>query len=127
MTKAQQVYERIEALVASGLTKADAFRQLAEELGQPAKSLQGAYYQHTKKLGIGGNGGKRRSRKRETTPADALDDAKAVLEKAIDDIDAEIEQAKERADEAKAEYEAMKASAAERKQAIKAKIEALGS
>jgi predicted nucleic acid-binding Zn-ribbon protein len=50
-----------------------------------------------------------------------------VLEKAIDDIDAEIEQAKERADEAKAEHEAMKASATERKQAIAAKIKALGS
>jgi uncharacterized protein YoaH (UPF0181 family) len=128
MTKAQQVYERIEALIASGLTKAEAFRQLAEELGQPAKSLQGAYYQHTKKLGIGGNGGgKRRTRKRETTPADALEDAKAVLEEAIASIDAEIEQAKERADEAQSEYDAMKASATERKQAIAAKIKALGS
>ncbi len=126
MTKAQQVYERIEALVASGLTKAEAFRQLAEELGSPAKSLQGAYYQHTKKLGIGGNG-TRKTRKRETTPADALEDAKAVLKEAIDSIDAEIEQAKERADEAKAEYDAMKASATERKQAIAAKIKALGS
>jgi len=125
MTKAQQVYERIEALVASGTTKADAFRQLAEELGQPVKSLQGAYYQHTKKLGIGGNGPKRRTRRRETTAADALEDAKAVLEEAIDSIDAEIEQAKERADEAKAEYDAMKASATERKQAITAKLEAL--
>jgi len=128
MTKAQEVYERIEALVASGLTKADAFRQLAEELGTSAKSLQGAYYQHTKKLGIGGNGGgRRRTRKRETTPADALEDAKAVLAEAIDSIDAEIEQAKERADEAKAEYDAMKASATERKQAIAAKLKALDS
>ena len=126
MTKAQQVYERIEALNASGLTKADAFRQLAEELGQPAKSLQGAYYQHTKKLGIGA-GGTRKARKRETTPADALEGAKSVLEEAIDSIDAEIEQAKSRADEARAEYEAMKASAAERKQAIAAKIKALDS
>ena len=127
MTKAQEVYERIEALVASGVKKADAFRQLADEFGQPAKSLQGAYYQHTKKLGLGGNGPKRRTRKRETTPADALEDAKAVLEEAIDSIDAEIEQAKARADEAKAEYEAMKASATERKDAIAAKIKALGS
>ena len=30
MTKAQEVYERTEALVASGVKKADAFRQLAE-------------------------------------------------------------------------------------------------
>ncbi len=125
MTKAQQVYEQVEAKVASGQTKAEAFRALAEELGQPAKSLQGAYYQHTKKLGAGTT--PRRTRKRETTPADALEGAKALLEEAIESIDAEIEQAKERADEAKAEYEAMKASANERKQAITSKLKALDS
>jgi uncharacterized protein YoaH (UPF0181 family) len=124
MTKAQQVYERIEAMVASGLSKAEAFRQLADEFGQPVKSVQGAYYQHSRKAS---GGGTRKPRKRETTPADALDSAKAVLEEAIDSIDAEIEQAKERADEAKAEYDAMKASATERKQAITAKIKALDS
>ena len=123
MTKAQQVYDRVEALTASGLSKADAFRQLEGELGQPVKSLQGAYYQHTKKLG----GGTRKARRRETTPADALESAKALLEEAIDSIDAEIEAAKERADEAKAEYEAMKASATERKQAIAEKVKALSS
>ena len=31
MTKAQEVYERAEALVASGVKKTDAFRQIAEE------------------------------------------------------------------------------------------------
>ena len=128
MTKAQQVYERIEALVASGLTKAEACRQLSEEVGQPAKSLQGAYYQHTKKLGEGGNGGgSRRARRREPSPADALEDAEALLQRAIESIDAEIEQAKERADEARAEYEAMKASATERKRAIADKLKALDS
>ena len=121
MTKAQEVHERIDALVASGVKKADAFRQLAEEYGQPVKSLQGAYYQHSRKA----NGGSTRSRRRETTPTDAVESAKAVLEQAIDSIDAEIETAKSRAEEAKAEYEAMTASAAERKQAIKAKLAAL--
>jgi hypothetical protein len=122
MTKAQQVYEQVEALVASGLSKAESFRKLAEDTGQPLGSLRGAYYQHTAK-----SGGGRKPRKRETTPADALDSAKAILTKAIEQIDAEIETAKDRADEAKAEYEAMKASATERKQAIKAKIAALDS
>ena len=123
MTKSQQVYEAIEAKVASGLKKAEAFRQLAEETGQPVKSLQGAYYQHSRKA----NGGSRKPRKRETTPADAVESAKAVLDQAIDSIDAEIEAAKKRADEAKAEFEAMKASANERKQAITAKLKALAS
>lgn len=121
MTKAQETYERIEALVAGGMQKADAFRQLAEETGKPVKSLQGSYYTHSRKA----NGGSSRPRKRETTPADAVASATAVLSKAIDSIDAEIEAAKERADEAKAEYEALKASASERKQALQAKITAL--
>lgn len=121
-TKAQQVYERVEALIASGVKKADAFRQLSEEIGQPVKSLQGAYYQHARK----GNGGTTRSRTpRETTPDDAVAHATETLEKALEAIDREIEQARERADEAKAEFEALKASATERKQAITAKIEAL--
>jgi hypothetical protein len=121
MTKAQQVYDRVEALVASGTTKADAFKELAKEFGQPVNSVRGAYYQHTKKV----NGGATKPRKRETSPADAVEDAKAVLLRSIERIDAEIAAAKERAEEAKAEYEAMKASAQERKQAIEAKIAAL--
>ena len=120
MTKAQEVYERVEALVAGGMKKADAFRQLAEETGKPVKSLQGAYYQHTRK----GSGTTRR-RVRETTPQDAVEDAKAVLSRALESIDREIEAAKERADEAKREYEALKASANERKEGLKAKIGAL--
>lgn len=125
MTKALEVYERVNALVEGGMTKADAFRQLAEELGQPVKSLQGSYYTHSRKAN--GGSGSRRSRKRETTPTDAVDSAKAVLERAVESIDAEIEIAKERVDEAKAEFEALKASASERKSAIKAKIDALDS
>jgi chromosome segregation ATPase len=123
MTKAQEVYERVNALVESGTTKADAFRQLAEEYGQPVKSLQGSYYSHSRKA----NGGSspRRARKRETTPAEAVEQAKATLERAIESIDAEIEVAKERMNEAKAEFESLKASASDRKAEIKTKIEAL--
>ena len=121
MTKAQQIYERINALVADGVAKADAFRQLADEYGQPVKSLQGSYYTHSRKA----NGGSTPRRKRETTTADALASAVAALEKALASIDEEIEAAKERAEEAKAEYESLRGSANGRKQAIQAKITAL--
>lgn len=121
MTKAQQVHDRVEAMVAQGSSKADAFKELAEEFGQPVNSVRGAYYQHQKKV----NGGRTTPRKRETSPADAVEDAKALLQRSIERIDAEIAAAKDRADEAQAEYEAMKASAKERKQAIEAKIAAL--
>lgn len=127
MTKAQEVYEKVEAMVASGdVKKADAFITLAEEYGQPVDSLRGAYYQHKKVLDSGGthttSGGTRRTRRRETTSETAVESAIATLRRAIDSIDAEIEVAKERAKEAQAEYEAMQASADERKSAIEEKI-----
>ena len=121
MTRAQQVYERVDALVADGATKAAAYEQVASEFGLKVNSVRGAYYQHSRKA----NGGTSRTRTRETTTADAVASATAVLETALATIDEEIVIAKERADEARAEHEALKASAAERKQAIKAKIEAL--
>lgn len=121
MTKAEEVHQRVDELVAGGVQKADAFRQLSEETGKPVKSLQGAYYTHARKTGNGSS----RPRKRETTTADALASATAVLERAIEQIDAEITAAKERADEARAEFEALRGSANDRKKAIQAKIEAL--
>jgi hypothetical protein len=130
MTKAQQVYEKVEAIIASGeVKKADAFKTLAEQYGQPVDSLRGAYYQHKRVLDGGENpasgGTTRRTRRRETTSETAVESAVATLRRAIESIDAEIEVAKERAKEAQAEYEAMRASADERKQAIAAKIELL--
>jgi hypothetical protein len=129
MTKAQEVYEKVETMVASGeVKKADAFKTLAEEYDQPVDSLRGAYYQHKRVLDNGGTppagngGGARRTRRRETTSETAVESAVATLRRAIDSIDAEIEVAKERAKEAQAEYEAMQASADERKASITAKI-----
>lgn len=122
MSKAQEVYERTEALVASGAKKADAFRQLAEEYGQEFNSIRGAYYAHTRSLG---DGSTKRSGKRPTTPVDPIESATNVLEKAIEAIDVEISAAKVRADEAKTEYDHLRGTAGERKAAIAAKIEAL--
>lgn len=120
MTKAQEVYERVEALVASGVKKADAFRQVAEEYGREFNSIRGAYYAHTRSLG----GAPKRSSKR-TTAVDPIESATNVLEKAIEAIDADITAAKARADEAKTEYEHLRETAGERKAAIQAKIDAL--
>jgi hypothetical protein len=133
MTKAQEIYEKVEAMTASGeVKKADAFKTLAEEYGQPIDSLRGAYYQHKRVLDNGGTapasgGGSRRTRRRETTSETAVESAISTLRRAIDSIDAEIEVAKERATEAQAEYEAMQASADERKAAIEEKIKLLES
>jgi hypothetical protein len=121
MTKAQEVYERVEALVASGVEKADAFRQVADEYGREVNSMRGAYYAHTRSLG----GTPRRSSRREAVPVDPIESATNVLEKALEAIDADVSAAKERADDAKAEYEHLRDTAKERKATIQSKIDAL--
>jgi predicted RNase H-like nuclease (RuvC/YqgF family) len=121
MTKAQEVFERVEALVASGTKKADAFRQVAEEFGQPFNSMRGAYYAHTRSTGQAAP----RTRKRQTTTEDAIASAVTALNRAVAAIDSEIDAAKTRAEEAQAEYEHLRDTAEERKAAIQAKIEAL--
>ena len=121
MTKAQEVFERVEALVASGVRKADAFRQVAEEYGQPFNSMRGAYYAHARPDGPAAP----RSRKRKTTTEDAIEAAVITLNRAIAAIDTEIVTAKTRAEEAKTEYEQLRATAEERKQSIQVKIDAL--
>ena len=122
-TKAQEIFEEVEKRIASGVEKADAFKQLADEKGRPYDSIRGSYYSHKKKLE--GGESKPRTRRRETTPADAMADARAALERAIDSIDREVAVAKTRVAEAKAEYEALAESASDRKKAITERLEAL--
>lgn len=125
MTKAQEIYERVNALVAEGLSRPDAFRQLAKELGQKFDSIRGAYYtgrqQATGETGTAG----RRPRKRETTPQDAVLAAVATLENAITAIEREVTAAAERALEAQAEHEALKANSGARIDEIRRKIAVL--
>ena len=125
MTKAQEVYEEIEKRIAAGVEKADAFKALAEETGRPLDSLRGSYYTWKRKLEGSDSTKPPRTRRRETTPDDALADARAALERAIQSIDREVEVAEKRATEAVAEAKALKASAAERKKAITERLEAL--
>ena len=121
MTKAQEVYDRVEALVASGVKKADAFRQVADEFEQPFNSMRGAYYAHTRTLG----GAPSRPRKQAATNGDPIEQAMTVLTRAVESIDAEVAAAKARVDEAKTEYEHLRDTVTERKAAIQAKIDVL--
>ena len=120
MTKAQEVYERVEALVATGLRKADAFKQVAQEYDAPFNSMRGAYYAHTGTLG----GTPARTRKT-AQAVDPIEQATSVLTTALELIDEQVEAAKTRAEQAAAEYKELRDSANERKATIKAKIEAL--
>ena len=122
-TKAEAIYERAQELMAQGLSRAEAFDKIAADEGRPKDSIRGSYYAHKKRLD-GGNT-KPRPRRRETTPEDALADARAALERSIAAIDKEVDAAEERAREAAAEAKGLKESAADRKQAITERLEAL--
>lgn len=123
MTKAQEIYERVQQLEAEGVSKTDSFKQIAQEKKLKYDSARGAYYQH--KLKVEGGSRSSRTRRRTTTPDDALADARATLERSIEAIDREVEVAAERADESKAEYEAIRDSADDRKKAISERLESL--
>jgi hypothetical protein len=120
-SKAQEIWEEVNRRVAAGATKAEAFAALAEHYGQPINSMRGAYYAHSRKVSTGSS----RPRRRETTPADAVESAKTALRRGIESIDREVEVARERAREATAEVKALEQSAPERKAEIEAKIAAL--
>jgi hypothetical protein len=122
-TKAEEIYNRTHELMEQGASRTEAFTKIAHDEQKPKDSIRGAYYAHKKKLE--GGESKPRTRRRETTPEDALADARASLERSIAAIDREIEVAEERAAETAAEAKALKESAAERKKAITERLEAL--
>ena len=125
MTKAQEIYERVEALVAQGVKKAEAFRQVAEEYQQPFNSMRGAYYAHTRSLGDQPSLPRERSTRPRKQPVDTIASATGILTDAITAIDKEIDAARERAEQAQAAYQQLLETAEERKSALQKKIEAL--
>ena len=120
MSKAQDIYDRVEAVAAEGHSKKEAHEIVAREFGMKPSSIRGAVYQARR-----ANGQTGRRRVRETTTEGAVASAIDTLEDARDAIDDEVEAAKERAEEATREFKALKDSAADRKAEITAKIEAL--
>lgn len=126
-TKAQQVYERVEALVRDkGVQKAEAFRTLASEFDQPVDSVRGAYYTGRKQVrGEVTTGRPRRKRIRDTSPEGAVQAAVLALESTIEAIEQEVFEAEDRAREAKNEHAELAASAEARIAEIRDKIEAL--
>lgn len=121
-TKAEAIFDRVNSLMEQGISRSEAFDRIAQEENRPKDSIRGAFYGHKRKLE---GGTPTRTRRRETTPETAVEDARATLERAINAIDAEIAAAEERAREAASEAKALKESAKERKEAIQARLEAL--
>lgn len=123
-SKAEEIYDKAHKLMDEGVSRTEAFKKIAQETGLKYDSVRGSFYSHKLKA-EGGGSPNSRTRRRETTPEDALADARAALERAVDSIDREVENAEERATEATAEAKSLKASAADRKKAITERLEAL--
>ena len=119
-SKAQQIYDRVEAVAAEEHSKKEAQAIVAKEFGMKPSSIRGAVYQARK---ANGETGPRRVR--ETTTEGAVASAVQTLEDARDAIDDEVDHARERSEEAAAEYKALQGSAKDRKAEIEAKIKAL--
>ena len=126
-TESQVVYERIEQLKADGVSLADAVRRVAEERGKKEGAVRGNYYNYAKKV-TGGGSTKPRSRRSTRTAITvdgAVDEAKAVLQKAIDNVDSEVEAAKKELEDAQARHDELLASVKERKASLEKRIKAL--
>lgn len=55
MTKAQEVYEKVNTLIEAGSTRPDAFKQVASEYEQPVDSIRGSYYSYSRGATGGGS------------------------------------------------------------------------
>ena len=127
-TESQAVYERIEQLKADGVTLADAVRQVAQERDKKEGAVRGNYYNYAKKITGDSSSSKprsRRSTRAAITVDGAVDEAKAVLQKAIDSIDTEVEGAKKELAAAQERYDELVASVKERKASLEKRIKAL--
>jgi hypothetical protein len=120
-TKSEELYQRVVELMEGGASQADACRQVAEERGLQPNSVRGTYQTMRRKA----SGSTPTPRRRSTTPADAIADAIKTLERAKDNIDRETQAAEARAREFAEEAKELKATAADRKAGIQAKIDAL--
>ena len=114
-SKAQQIFDRVNELVAEGNSKKDAYEAVAKERDTSVNTVRGSYYRHTHPTN--GSGSKE--------PADPIEAAVKPLQAALEQIDRDVEAAKERAEKFQAEYEQLRDSAETRKASLQHKIEVL--
>lgn len=121
----QQYYEEVEALKASGVSNAEAIRQVAEKYGKKENAVRGGIHQY-KSRHLDGNGTSPTRRRRATASVeDHLAQARQSLEQALALIDKEVDDAKAALDAAQERYDAAVASVKDRKADIEKKLKAL--
>lgn len=121
----QAYYDEVEALKASGVSNADAVREVAKKYGKNENAVRGGIHQYKTRAG-GGSAAPRRGRARAASSIDDLiGQAKRSLEEALGLVDREVDQAKAALDAAQAHYESIVAGVADRKADIEKKLKAL--
>lgn len=116
---AQTYYEEAEALKASGMSNADAVRQVAETHGKAEPAVRSGIHQYkTKHLGQSSSTGRRSRAAQPATFDTAVASARRTLEDAVDLIDREVETAKVERDAAQQRYDSLVAAADERKRML---------
>lgn len=124
----QSYYEDVEALKASGVSNADAIRQVADKYGKNVNAVRGGIHQwRSRHVNGGTTSGTRRTRRTAATSVEsAVADARRLLESARSSIDREIDGAKAELDAAQQRYDQLISSAEERKRDLENKIRLLG-
>lgn len=121
----QLYYEEVEALKASGVSNAEAIRQVAEKHGKKENAVRGGIHQY-KSRHLDGNGTSSTRRRRATASVeDHLAQARQSLEQALALIDNEVDDAKAALDAAQERYDAAVASVKDKKADIEKKLKAL--
>jgi uncharacterized protein YoaH (UPF0181 family) len=123
-TKGQTYYEEVEELKASGMSNADAIRQVAKKHGANENAVRGGIHQYRSRH-ADGSSPRRGRRSSATTVEDYVANARKALEAARDLIDREVEQAKSELATAQKRYDDVVASVSDRKADIENKLKAL--
>jgi hypothetical protein len=98
-TKAAETYAALTGLSGQGLRLAEAIRTLAADTGRSEAAIRASYYAQRVKLGHHG-------RRNDTISVDeAIDEARRLLEQALEQLDNELAAAKTDLDAATVRYE----------------------
>jgi transposase-like protein len=121
----QVYYEEVEALKASGLSNADAVREVASKHGKKENAVRGGIHQYkSRHVGTSAPAAKR-SRRTATTVDDYFTTARKALEDALSLVDREVDEAEAALAAAKARYDEVVGSVKDRKADIERRLAAL--
>jgi hypothetical protein len=115
-TTRQDHVAAVQTLVNQGVAKSDALKTVAQQHGVAVGTVRGACYR-----AAAGDG----SARKPATPIDPVEQARAIFETALANVDAEIDQLKTAADEATAAYRAAKEGAAAKRADLRKRIASL--